>query len=250
MINLIISIVLAAASWVLTTLIFDSIWAGLLPFLVILPVALIFLNKRTAKKFEAIANASQSSMSQLAQAKSERVRESILDNTIDILKDGYKYRHWQFLLGSQIDAQVGQIYYLQKKFKQAEPYLAKAFVQIWTAVAMHACIMFRNKEYTRMNKDFERALKFNRKIPLLWNLYAYCTLQATGRDEALKILNRSLTYIQGDKSTLDNIDFLKNNSKMRMRVWNEQWYQFHLEAPPAQIITRDKRSAFKRKGKM
>ncbi|MFA5625370.1 MAG: hypothetical protein WC966_10015 [Bradymonadales bacterium] len=249
MINLIISIVLAAASWALTTFIFSSIWAGLLPFLIVLPAALIFLNKRTSKKFEAIATASQASMAQLPQTKSERVRESILENTIDILRDGYKYKHWQFFLASQIDAQIGQIYYLQKKFKQAEPYLANAFVQVWNAVAMHACIMFREKNYERMKKDFERALKYNRKIPILWNLYAYCTLNATGRDDALAILNRAMNYIGTDKSTMDNIDFLKNNGKMRMRVWNEQWYQFHLEAPPMQVVSYDKRSAFRRKGK-
>ena len=93
-----------------------------------------------------------------------------------------------------------------------------------------------------MIKAFEKAVKFSRKVPLLWNVYAWCLNEMKKRDEAIKVLNRALVDNPGDKITQDNLDLLKNSGAMKMRAYNEQWYQFWLEEPPKQIIKMDKRT--------
>ena len=93
-----------------------------------------------------------------------------------------------------------------------------------------------------MIKAFEKAVKFSRKVPLLWNVYAWCLNEMKKRDEAIKVLNRALVDNPGDKITQDNLDLLKNSGAMKMRAYNEQWYQFLLEEPPKQIIKMDKRT--------
>ena len=134
------------------------------------------------------------------------------------------------------------IYYIQKRFKEAEPYLANVFIQQGTALAMYACILFKNKKEDEMIKAFEKAVKFSRKVPLLWNVYAWCLNEMKKRDEAIKVLNRALVDNPGDKITQDNLDLLKNSGAMKMRAYNEQWYQFWLEEPPKPIIKMDKRT--------
>lgn len=246
MIYLILSILLAAGSWVLTTLFFDSVWAGLLPFMIVLPLSLYLFNKRVSKKFAVITERAQNAMSSINAMKSEKARETLMAKTIDILKEGYAYKNYQFFLKAQLDAQIGMIYYVQKKFKEAEPYLATAFFQQGIAIAMYACIHYKRKNFADMKKAFERAVKHSKKLPLVWNLYAWCLLQNKERDAAIVVLNRALAENAGDPTIASNLDLLKNSGKIKMRGYGEQWYQFHLEAPPQQkIVTYDKRSMYR-----
>lgn len=246
MIYLILSILLAASSWILTTLFFDSIWAGLLPFIIVLPLSLYLLNRHVSKKFAVITERAQNAMSSIHAIKTEKGRENLMAKTIDILKEGYAYKNHQFYLKAQLDAQIGMIYYVQKKFKEAEPYLAGAFFQQGTAIAMYACIHYKRKSYGDMKKAFERAVKHSKKLPLVWNLYAWCLLQNKERDAAIAVLNRALAENAGDPTTVSNLDLLKNSSKIKMRGYGEQWYQFHLEAPPQQkVVTYDKHSMYR-----
>ena len=46
MLNLVFSILIGAALWGLSLLVFDSIWAGILPFFIGLIAAFIILNRR------------------------------------------------------------------------------------------------------------------------------------------------------------------------------------------------------------
>lgn len=246
MLYLILSLFLAAASWILTTLFLSSVWAGILPFLIVLPLSLFLLNKRVSKKFAAISQRAQDAMSSIHAVKSERAREKLLTKTTNILKEGYAYKNYQFFLKAQLDAQIGMIYYVQKKFKEAEPYLANAFFQQGTALAMYACIHYKRKDYDKMKEAFERTVKHSKKLPLVWNLYAWCLLQIKERDAAIAVLNRALAENPNDPTTASNLDLLKNSGKIKMRGYGEQWYQFHLEAPPQQkVVNYDKRSMFR-----
>lgn len=243
MINIILSLILGALAWLLCVVCFlDSIWAGIIPFFIVAPISMIILNRRTSKSVQAIILKSQEMMANLPKLPSEQARKNLLDKCVEEMKKAYKYKNYMLFLDKQINAQIGSIYYIQKRFKEAEPYLANVFIQQGNALAMYACILFKNKKEDEMIKAFEKAVKFSRKIPLLWNVYAWCLNEMKKRDEAIKVLNRALVDNPGDKITQDNLDLLKNSGAMKMRAYNEQWYQFWLEEPPKQIIKMDKRT--------
>ncbi len=236
MINLILSLIIGAAAWVASSFIFGSIPAGILPFFIFTIAALVVLNRRTAKKVQAITMRMTQMMQSLPTLPSENARKNLMDKAVEVAKEGYAYKNYQFFLAQQLNAQIGQIYYIQKRFKDAEPYLKDSFMRPGTPRAMYACLMFRQKNKDAMVAEFEKAVKFDAKTPLLWNVYAWCLNELKERDVAIKVLNRCLAANPGDKTTQDNLDLIKNSGKVKMRGYNEQWYQFWLEEPPQQKI--------------
>ena len=236
MINLILSLIIGAAAWVAAAFIFDSIPAGILPFFIFTIAALIILNRRTAKKVQAITSRMTQMMQSLPTLPSENARKNLMDKAVEVAKEGYAYKNYQFFLAQQLNAQIGQLYYIQKRFKEAEPYLKDSFMRPGTPRAMYACLMFRQKNKDAMVAEFEKAVKFDMKTPLLWNLYAWCLNEFKERNAAIKVLNRCLANNPSDKTTQDNLDLIKNSGRIKMRSYNEQWYQFWLEEPPQQKI--------------
>lgn len=232
MINLIISIILAAASWILVSLFFDSTWAGVIPFIFVLVISFLLLNRRIMRKLAPEFDNVKKILENLPKLPSEQARTYQLNKAVDILKRGYRYKNYQFLLAANLNAQIGTLYYLQNRLKDARPYLAKAIIQDTNACAMYACILYRDNDEKGMRAAFEKTLKLNKKIPLVWNLYAWCLMQMKKRDDAIDVLNRGLAANPGDAIITENIDLAKNSAKIKMRPYNEQWYQFRLENPP------------------
>ncbi len=234
MINLIISLLIGAASWGLSLLIFDSPMSGIIPFIICTLLSMVILNRITSRKVNAIINEGMQMMQNIQSLPSEQARINLCDKCIDTLKKGYAYKNYVFFLKQQLNAQIGSIYYATNRHKEAEPYLANAFVRQAEAVCMYACLLYQKKDYDGMTAQFEKALKFSPKKPMLWNIYAWCLLKSKKRDEAISVLNRCLTANPADKPTMDNLDLLKNSGAMKMRdYYHEQWYQFMLEKPNA-----------------
>ena len=236
MINLILSLIIGALSWVACAFIFDSVWSGLLPFLILTPVAMVVLNRQTAKKVNAIMGRIQPMMMNLQKLPSEAARKHQLTKIADVIKEAYAYSNYQFFLKQQLNSQLGTLYYMQKNFKEAEPYLKDSFIQPGTARAMYACILYKRKETNAMIAQFELSVKLDKRTPLLWNLYAWCLNELKERDKAIAVLNRGLTNNPQDKITQDNLDLIKNSGKINMRPFEMMWYQFLLEDPPQQVI--------------
>jgi len=166
----------------------------------------------------------------------KRMMPKIMDKAIESFNKGYKYQYFQVGLAGNLNAQIGTLYYVQKRFDEAEPYLSRAFMLNGAAIAMHACIMYNKKDYKAMQASFERAVKFSPKQSILWNTYAWCRMQAGDSNEAINILNRAAVFIPNDQITKANLDLLKNNGKMRMSDFGEAWYQFLLEEPSMQEL--------------
>jgi tetratricopeptide (TPR) repeat protein len=85
-----------------------------------------------------------------------------------------------------------------------------------------------------MEETFEFAVRLSKKEPLLWNVYAYCLDKIKKREKAIEVLGRARKELPNNKFLIENLVALQNDKKMRMKVYNEQWYQFHLEKPPVQ----------------
>ena len=249
MINLIISILIGAIAWAVSCVFwFDSVWTGILLFLPIFVVVFVILNRKVALKVSAIMNRVQTMTQNIPSLPTESARNNQINKMIDILKEAYAYRNYQFFLKQQVNSQIGSLLYMTKKFDEAEKYLKDSFLQPGTPRAMYACILYRRSEEQKMVQQFELAVKLDKKTPLLWNVYAWCLCQLKKRDEAIAVLNRCLTYCPSDQITKDNLDSLKNKAKMKMKPFELQWYQFWLEEPPRKMVMvnpMSKRSMFR-----
>ena len=81
---------------------------------------------------------------------------------------------------------------------------------------------------------FETAARFNAKQGLLYSVWAWCHWKNGNNDRALQILARGDKEMESkDERLKQNLLNVQNGKKMKMKGYAEQWYQFHLEKPPA-----------------
>lgn len=174
-------------------------------------------------------------ITQLMEQVSQDLKGGKMDRAIRTLEGGLKYGRYQFFVTSQFRSQIGVIHYIKKDFNAAFPYLKKSFIRNWVGQGMLAVHYMRKKDKENMVKTFNRALRYNPKESLLWNLYAYCLLRMGSRDEAIEALVKALKKLPGDEKLQNNLINLQNNKKMKMKNYGELWLQFHLEKIPGAI---------------
>ena len=205
---------------------------AIVPSVIVLGVTMFMLGRRIFKQLEP-----------LFEKVGKELQQQRFDAAIAVLKSGYPLGKWQFGVPTQIDSQIGMILYLRKDFTAAIPYLARSQrMGHWLGVAMLAVAYYKKKDTARMYGAFEVLSRRAKKQGLAWNLYAYCLTQLGKNEEAQKILVRGDEATKDDKRVKDNLLALQNGKKMKMRGYAEQWYQFHLDAPPALMM--DGRSQF------
>ncbi len=222
MLVLLIALLAAASCFAIVAKIFSLVGA-ILPALAVFGLTYWFLARRIGRQFEAAM--------QQAQTELQRGR---IDRSIAVMEDiKRKFGNWQLFTKSAMDGQIGTIYYVRQEFDKAKPYLERAFVRHWAAKGMLAVLCFRKKDYAKMDKVFESAVKYSSKQGLLWSLWAYCHWKAGHTDKAIAILSRGQAKLKdADPRLSANLMSLQNDKKLKMRVYGEQWYQFHLEVSP------------------
>ncbi|MEO1171185.1 MAG: hypothetical protein AAFX94_03920 [Myxococcota bacterium] len=158
-----------------------------------------------------------------------------MELAISTLEDARSFGKWQFGVESQIDSQIGMIYYLQQKFDKALPYFERSLnFGHWMSGAMLGVIHYKKKNHDEMKRVFEIVVKKAKKAGLAWNLYAYLLLQIGDRDGAQALLVRALKKTDDDPKVKDALLAVQNGKKIKMKSYKDQWYQFHLERPPMQ----------------
>ena len=196
-----------------------------------LPVALIvmmgvnyLLGRRTNKV-----------ITQMMDQVSQDLKTGKMDRAIRTLEGGLQYGRYQFFVTSQIKSQIGVIHYIKKDFNAALPYLKKSFARNWMALGMLGAIYTRKKDKENMKKTFDRAVRYNSKEGLLWNLYAYCQNRMGDRPGAIQTLVKASKKLPDDDRVKANLINLQNNKKMKMKNYGELWLQFHMEKLPGPI---------------
>jgi len=149
------------------------------------------------------------------------------------LKDTLPLGKWQVYVGPQINSQIGMIYYMKRDFSNAFPYLEKSFFKNWVAMAMLAICYMKRQKKDKMIATFDKAVQWNSKEPLLWNIYAYCLMETGEPTKAREILEKGLKKIPGNVNLAENLENLKQGKKMKMRAFGDMWFQFHLESVAA-----------------
>ena len=220
MINFLLGLVASFAVAGLLMTLRVSPWLGA-PLGVLVGVGLfIYLGRRTQAKLEAVFNRA-----------GDLLKKQQFDAAIEVIKEGYQWSRWQFLVKGSIDGQIGVIQYLRKKNEEAEPLLRTASPQHYIAKAMLAILQWKKGDKKLARASFDQAMKSGKKESLLYAVYAYFLNEIHERDAAINVLNKGLKVCEGDERLLTNRNLLQNNKAMKMKVYGEQWYQFMLEKP-------------------
>ena len=220
MLNLLSGLGAAIVTGLLLSLLGIYKWITL-PLGLIAGVALfIYLGRRVQGQLEKIFNRA-----------SEVMRKQQFDQAIEIMKEGYRFNRWQFLVRGSIDGQIGVVQYLRKKNAEAEPLLRSASPQHYIAKAMLGILQWKRGEKKQARTTFQLALKSGKKESLLYAVYAYVLNEMKDREKAVAVLNQGLTVCKDDERLLVNRNNLQNNKPMKMKVYGDQWYQFMLERP-------------------
>lgn len=202
---------------------FFGVIAAILPALAAFLVAFFLISRKLAQKLEISMKTIQ-----------DDLMKAHLDRAISKLKEVAKrYGQWQFFLRSTIDGQIGSIYYMRGQFKEARPYLERAFVRHWVAKAMLAVIYYRERKMKKTDEVFEHVTRYVKKTGLLWSLWAYCVWRNDETERAIAILAKGKSYLgDNDPHLIQNLLALQNKKPMKMKAYGEQWYQFQLELSP------------------
>jgi tetratricopeptide (TPR) repeat protein len=200
------------------------------PLHAILPVILIggltwfLLVRRTGKLLEATVLRAH-----------ELAKANKLDAAVDLLRSAFPLGRWQFLVDAQLHGQVGQLLYIQKKYDDAEPHLAKAWVKHWPARAMLGAQHFRRKEWAEMEKVFDAALRSNKEEALLYAVYAWCQDKRGERKKSIEVLQRGVAQVKGDEKLKALLQRAQNDKRLKMDAFEPAWWQFGLEAPKVPV---------------
>jgi tetratricopeptide (TPR) repeat protein len=244
MYNLLIAFAIGAVVTLLVRLSGFSIWAGLVPGFLALVGAFVLLGRRVAMKVQSLSKSAEKELS--AQPANQRERQQRLDKAIKILQDGLVYDRWQFLIGAEIHAQIGMIYYVSKNFDLAQEHFAKASPRNYMAKAMQGALYYQRKDYSNMEAAFEQALKSGKKEAIVWAAYAWCLVQIKERDKALKVMARAVETNPTEEKLKAGLNALQNEKRLKMKPYEPLWWQFGLEQPPLQMST-NRRVQFQRR---
>ncbi len=156
-----------------------------------------------------------------------------LELAVQTLEKAYPLGKVQIGITSQVDTQIGMLYFLQQDFNKALPYLQRSMAfGHWIGAAMLGVIHYKKKDHAAMRRTFETVLKKAKNQGLAFNLYAYLLQQIGDNDGAQKVLVDGVKRTKDDPKVKDSLLAVQNGKKIKMKAYKEQWYQFHLERPP------------------
>lgn len=224
--NLVISLALGVAVAAAIRFGTEFGWAAaILPGMVVATAAYLVLARRTWKRLEAIFDAMQ-----------REVQAQKFDKAIQTLESGFALAPWQFLVASQLHSNIGILHYLRRDFDAALPHLQKSFSRNWIARGMLAVALYRKRDLEGMKKVFQDATKVSKKEGVLWSTWAWILEKEGDHAEAIAVLGRAVAANASDEKLKSSLQALQNGKKLKLgKLYEEQWFQFHLEAPPPQF---------------
>lgn len=194
------------------------------PALIAVLVAYFVLARRTFKTLESVFAEA---------AKALQSMPPKIDLAIAGLEKGYALAPLQFGVRSQVDTQIGMIYFLQQEFNKAMPCLKRSLsFGHWMGGAMLGVIQYKRKDHAEMRKTMDMVVKKAKGQSLAWTLYAYLLTQIGDDNAAQRVLVEALKKTKDDSKVKDALLAVQNGKKIKMRAYKEQWYQFQLERPP------------------
>ncbi|WP_242394019.1 tetratricopeptide repeat protein [Anaeromyxobacter oryzisoli] len=225
--NLLISLALGLAVALAVRFGTEFGWAAaVFPGLIVALAAYLVLARRTWKRLEAIFEGMQ-----------REVQAQKFDKAILTLESGFALAPWQFLVAAQLHSNIGILQYIRKNFDAALPHLEKSFSRNWIARGMLAVTRYKRRDLAGAKKVFEDAVKVNKKEGVLWATYAWVLENEGEHEAAIAVLGRAVKANESDEKLKASLQALQNGKKLKLgKTYAEQWFQFHLEAPPPQFV--------------
>ena len=222
MFNLLIALVIAGACFALGVAVTGGEFvAGFVPALLAFGIAYVMLARRTGKKFQALMEKVGAALQK------QRVREAV-----NLLESARKLGRWQFLIGPQVDAQLGTLAYLQRDWPKARLHLSKAWGRDWHAAGMLAAIDYREGEIDRGVKRLKDVKSAGKKESVYWALSIYFLASSKRYDDALVICARALKQLPDNNALKGLKQAVANRKKLKMKAFGQTWYQFFPEHIP------------------
>jgi tetratricopeptide (TPR) repeat protein len=227
MINLLLSLAIGLAVTLAIRLGTEFGWVGaILPGLLASAAAYFVLARRTGKQLEAIFEVVQ-----------KEVQGQRFEKAIQTLQGAMTLAPWQFLVATQIHSNIGILHYVRQNFDAALPHLEKSYARNWIARGMLGAALYRRKDVAGALRVLEDAAKANKKEGVVWALYAW-VLESEGRhEEAIRVMGRAAEANKSDEKVKAALQALQNDKKLKLgKLFGEQWYQFHLERIPPELV--------------
>jgi len=216
--SLLIGLAVGAVLFGITAM-FMSPLAGVLP-AVLAVVVILFLQGRKAMR---AVQEGTSDLQELAQARQIDAIRARLES----LKA--QWGKWQIGLSSQLDNQLGMLTYSQQRFDEALPLLSKGWLRDWSVQVSEACIHWRNGDKEKANELFDKATGRHGKQTTLWVVWATLLSDDGQRDEALKVVGKGLSEIEGSPMLRSLRQNLANKRPIDKKAIGEQWVMFFPE---------------------
>lgn len=244
MYNLLIAIAAGLVAGLLVLLFGFSVWAGIIPGVLVFLGVYVVLARRTATRVQKLVEEAQKELS--AQPANERERRARVDKASKILEQGLAFAKWQFMIGPEIHAQIGMIKYMMKDLDGALVHFRQANDRNYMARALEAALYYQRKDYKKMEQTFEVAVKSGKKEGLVWAAYAWCLSQLKEKDKALAVMARAVQQNPSDEKLKNGMVALQNDKKLKMKPYEPMWWQFGLENPPVPTLGGGRRVQFQR----
>jgi tetratricopeptide (TPR) repeat protein len=234
MYNLLIALAAGLVVTLLTRSFGFNLWQSLIPGTIVLVATYLLLARRIGNKLQALMRSVEKEFQ--GQPTSQKEAQGRIDRAIKILEGGLVYDKWQFLVGTEIHAQIGMLKYMAKDMDGAKAHFAKASPRNFMAKAMEGALYYQRKDFAQMKKSFEAAVTSGKKEPLVWAVYAWCLVQNKEKDEAVKVLARGVEANPSDEKLKNSLSALQNDKRLKMKPYEPMWWQFGLETPPPQML--------------
>lgn len=198
---------------------FINIGFGIFIGLVIGIALFFFLTRHYTKKLQAVFTNANFDL-----------QKQNFNRAIEVLKEGYRYNKYAFLVKAQIDSQIGIILYTQKKFGEAYKHLQKSNPRITLGYTMMIIGHIKNNNMDKVDKDIDLLIKFNKKDPFVYSVAAYLYAEELGnREKALEILNKAVKVMPENQKIREHLTAFQNNKQFKMEKYGEMWYQLMLD---------------------
>jgi len=152
------------------------------------------------------------------------------DLAIEILKEGYRWNRWAFLVKSQIDSQIGVILYSLKKFGEAYKYLQHANPRLYLAYCLLVIGHLKNGKRKEALEAMQLLMRFNKKEAFVFSLCAYLyEHELDDREQAIAVIKRGLKSLPNNQNLNEHLLALQNKAPFKMEKYGEIWYQMLLD---------------------
>jgi len=153
-----------------------------------------------------------------------------------------RYGRWQFLLASQIDAQLGMLEYMQLHWDEALPLLEKGKFRNGQAFVCIGAIHWRRGDKAKAFEALKRAQEVAPKDPMMVAVRATLLLRDDRREEALQALADARGSLPTSKLVSELQTKVANKQKIDPKVFGETWYQYFPEDLRKEMLTRGRRT--------